>query len=249
MGESRTELLQWLNDLLQINYTKIEQCGTGAAYCQIFDSIYGDLPVTRVKFDAKREYESLANFKVLQTFFERKKIDKPIPVDRLVKCKMQDNLEFLQWVKRYWDQNYAGQGYDAVARRKGQAGEPPATIAPVGAAAGRPNSGLRTGAGGSAAPRGKTPVGGARVTPSSAEITSLQHQLAELKEHITGLEKERDFYFAKLRDIEILSQQQLETLEAEGKDDETLREIQKILYTTEEGFEVPDPAAEEEETF
>jgi hypothetical protein len=41
MGESRTELLQWLNDLLQLNYTKIEQCGTGAAYCQILDSIYG----------------------------------------------------------------------------------------------------------------------------------------------------------------------------------------------------------------
>src|SRR5258706_2172864 len=44
MGESRTELLQWLNDLLQLNYTKIEQCGTGAAYCQIFDSIYGMHP-------------------------------------------------------------------------------------------------------------------------------------------------------------------------------------------------------------
>jgi len=29
MGESRTELLTWLNDLLQLNYTKIEQCGTG----------------------------------------------------------------------------------------------------------------------------------------------------------------------------------------------------------------------------
>lgn len=41
VGESRTELLQWLNDLLQINYSKIEQCGTGGAYCQIMDSIYG----------------------------------------------------------------------------------------------------------------------------------------------------------------------------------------------------------------
>ena len=41
MGESRTELLAWLNDLLQINYTKIEQCGTGGAYCQIMDSIFG----------------------------------------------------------------------------------------------------------------------------------------------------------------------------------------------------------------
>ena len=40
MGESRSELLAWVNELLQINYTKIEQCGTGAAYCQILDSIY-----------------------------------------------------------------------------------------------------------------------------------------------------------------------------------------------------------------
>lgn len=29
MGESRTELLAWLNDLLQTRYTKIEQAGTG----------------------------------------------------------------------------------------------------------------------------------------------------------------------------------------------------------------------------
>jgi len=32
MGESRTELLTWLNDLLQLNYTKIEQCGTGMKF-------------------------------------------------------------------------------------------------------------------------------------------------------------------------------------------------------------------------
>lgn len=41
MGESRTELIQWVNDLLQIHYTKIEQCGTGGAYCQILDSVFG----------------------------------------------------------------------------------------------------------------------------------------------------------------------------------------------------------------
>jgi hypothetical protein len=38
---SRTDLLAWLNELLQINYTKVEQCGSGGAYCQIMDSIYG----------------------------------------------------------------------------------------------------------------------------------------------------------------------------------------------------------------
>lgn len=41
MGESRTELIVWLNDLLGLGYTKVEQCGTGAAYAQIIDSIYG----------------------------------------------------------------------------------------------------------------------------------------------------------------------------------------------------------------
>lgn len=40
-GESRGELLAWVNDLLALNLTKIEQMGTGAPLCQIIDSIYG----------------------------------------------------------------------------------------------------------------------------------------------------------------------------------------------------------------
>lgn len=32
---ARSELIAWTNDLLQINYTKIEQFGSGAAYCQV----------------------------------------------------------------------------------------------------------------------------------------------------------------------------------------------------------------------
>lgn len=31
MGESRSELLAWLNELLALNYTKVEQCGSGEA--------------------------------------------------------------------------------------------------------------------------------------------------------------------------------------------------------------------------
>ena len=102
MTASRTDLLAWLNELLQISYTKIEQCGTGGAYCQVLDSIYGtnhilvshhhehqiihiylllslilgDLPMNRVKMTAKHEYEYLANYKVMQNVFKAKKIDK-----------------------------------------------------------------------------------------------------------------------------------------------------------------------------
>ncbi|KAI6129658.1 calponin homology domain-containing protein [Pisolithus croceorrhizus] len=236
-GVSRSDLLAWLNELLQLNYTKIEQCGTGGAYCQVLDSIYGDVPMTKVKMNAKHEYEFVANFK-------------PIPIEKLVKCKMQDNLEFLQWIKRFWDSNYGGQGYDAVARRRGAPTDTPATIAPLSSSrTGGASSGL--GIGGRAG--GKTPISGHRAgsaQPNEA-IQTLQAQIREMSTHMEGLEKERDFYFAKLRDIEILVQQQLETSELEGSQGETLKEIQKILYSTEDGFEVPDTVAavDEEETF
>ena len=67
----------------------------------------------------------------------------------------------------------------------------------------------------------------------SAELQALQTQVGEMTTHLEGLEKERDFYFDKLRQIEILVQQQMETLEAEGKEDKTLKDIQAILYSTE----------------
>ncbi|KDR77479.1 hypothetical protein GALMADRAFT_245651 [Galerina marginata CBS 339.88] len=258
MTASRTDLLSWLNELLQINYTKVEQCGSGGAYCQILDSIYGDLPMNRVKMNAKHEYEYVANYKVMQNVFKAKKIDKPIPVEKLVKCKMQDNLEFLQWMKRFWDSNYGGQGYDAVARRKGAALEAPATIAPL-ASGSSSSASVRNnntpGSMGARAGGGRTPVGGFRsgsgLGQSNEAVLQLQAQVKELSAHLEGLEKERDFYFEKLRDIEILVQQQIEVLEGDGKDDHTLREIQKILYSTEEGFEVPETVAavDEEETF
>ncbi len=36
----KNELLSWLNELLKLNYSKVEQCNTGAAYCQIIDAVY-----------------------------------------------------------------------------------------------------------------------------------------------------------------------------------------------------------------
>ncbi|KAJ3493902.1 hypothetical protein NLG97_g4429 [Lecanicillium saksenae] len=125
MGESRQELVQWLNNLLQLNITKVEQCGTGAALCQVYDSIYMDVPMHKVKFNVNGEYAYVQNFKVLQSTFAKHQIDKPIPIEQLVKCKMQDNLEFLQWTKKFWDLNFPDHEYDAVARRKGRVEEEP----------------------------------------------------------------------------------------------------------------------------
>ena len=64
-GESRGELLSWINGLLDLNITKVESVGTGAVLCQIMDTIYNDIPMQRVKFQAIHEYEYVNNFKIL----------------------------------------------------------------------------------------------------------------------------------------------------------------------------------------
>ncbi|MCJ1271114.1 hypothetical protein MMC22_011013 [Lobaria immixta] len=242
MGESRQELLAWLNTLLQQNITKVEQCGTGAPLCQIFDSIFQDLPMRKVNFNANTEYEYLQNFKILQNAFTKHKIERIVPVPNLIKCKMQDNLEFLQWSKRYWDQYYPGGDYDALARRP-KTGTAP-TPAP---AVSSRTSGAGAGAGAGAARRGVTPTtaptprtkwsagggGGGGNSAVAAENT-------QLKDTVAGLERERDFYFSKLREIEVLLQQAVEAdPDIEKDEDGLIKAIQVILYSTEEGFEIP----------
>ncbi|KAK0363892.1 microtubule integrity protein mal3 [Friedmanniomyces endolithicus] len=254
MGESRQELLAWLNGLLQLNITKVEQCGTGAAYCQIYDSIFLDIPMSRVKFNANSEYQYLENFKILSNCFRKHHVDRPLTVEQLTKCKMQDNLEFLQWTKRYWDQYYPGGDYDALARRKGTGpGAAPSAAVP----AATPTS-ARTSTSANTGARRPGPMGGATGTaPRTASrqtgaggpaSTALQQKNAELMETVQGLERERDFYFSKLRDIELLIQQAMENDPAlEEEEGGLLKQIQTILYSTEEGFEIPVDAETEAE--
>ncbi|KAJ4462145.1 putative Microtubule-associated protein RP/EB family member 1C [Paratrimastix pyriformis] len=129
----RTELLNWLNDLLKLGYTKVEQVCTGAAHCQILDSCFpGRIPLHKVNFTARLEYEYVKNYKILQDAFNRLGIQKYIEVEKLIKGRYQDNLEFLQWMKRYWDlhRNQSGPEYNAVAeRQRGPAGYNPGTRA------------------------------------------------------------------------------------------------------------------------
>lgn len=90
--------------LTKLGLTKIEQLGTGAVYCQLFDSIHtGVLPMSKVNWRAKHEHEYVSNFKLLQNAFDKSNHKKHIEVMKLVKCKYQDNLEFAQWFKAAWD--------------------------------------------------------------------------------------------------------------------------------------------------
>lgn len=40
-----------------------------------------------------------------------------IPVDKLIKGRFQDNFEFLQWFKKFFDANYDGREYEAYEAR------------------------------------------------------------------------------------------------------------------------------------
>merc|ERR1719217_1239479 len=69
---------------------------------------------------------------------------------------------------------------------------------------------------------------------SAAQIDDLTLQVEEMKLTVEGLEKERDFYFGKLRDVEVMCQ------ENEATGGELVRKVLDILYQTEDGFSVPD---------
>lgn len=129
-----------------------------------------------------------------------------------------DNLEFLQWMKRYYDINYNGEGYDAVGRRKGQdlfyilgggkvggSGGTKADVKPKSTAssgASKIGAGAKPKAAVTAAVAGKKSA----EAGANADVKQLQSELSEAKLNMDTLEKERDFYFGKLRDIEMLMQ-------------------------------------------
>lgn len=78
----------------------------------------------------------------------------------------------------------------------------------------------------------------------NAEIDELSNQVTDLKLNLEGLEKERDFYFSKLRDIEILCQE-----DDEANPHPLVAKILEILYATEDGFAPPEEVPPEEEEY
>ncbi|XP_075451423.1 microtubule-associated protein RP/EB family member 3 [Ascaphus truei] len=255
---SRHDMLAWVNDSLHLNFTKIEQLCSGAAYCQFMDMLFpGCILLKKVKFQAKLEHEYINNFKVLQAAFKKIGVDKIIPVEKLVKGRFQDNFEFIQWFKKLFEANYDGKEYEPLLARQGQEqavppnhGElifskprrPIATAVPQRTSPTGPKTMPLLGR----LPNAVTPV--RKLPPISrngggemdTQIVELNQQLLELKLTVDGLEKERDFYFSKLRDIELICQ------EHESECAGVLSKIIDILYATEDGFAPPEDGENDE---
>lgn len=80
---------------------------------------------------------------------------------------------------------------------------------------------------------------------SNQQVEELTTQVMDMRLHLEGLEKERDFYFSKLRDIEILCQED----EQNETPNSLIQRILNILYATEDGFAPPEDAPPEEEEY
>ncbi|XP_034947189.1 microtubule-associated protein RP/EB family member 1 isoform X2 [Chelonus insularis] len=252
---SRHDMLAWVNDCLQSSFTKIEELCTGAVYCQFMDMLFpGCVPLKRVKFRTNLEHEYIQNFKILQGAFKKVNVDKIVPIDKLIKGRFQDNFEFLQWFKKFFDANYSGnEVYDALAMRGGEPmgsggsnvprgtnmkrPPPREPTKPVSRTGEIPTSMISTASMKNAnkssnkiqptRPPMKTTTVGTRG--DNGKVEELTSQLSELKVTIDGLEKERDFYFGKLRDIELMCQET-----DEGNQPPIVQKILDILYATEE---------------
>ncbi|XP_066575731.1 microtubule-associated protein RP/EB family member 2 isoform X1 [Amia ocellicauda] len=244
---SRHDITAWVNDILSLNYTKVEQLSSGAAYCQFMDMLFpGCISLKKVKFQAKLEHEYIHNFKLLQASFKRMNVDKIIPVEKLVKGRFQDNLDFIQWFKKFFDANYDGKEYDPLQARQGQDAIPPpdpgeqifnlpkkshhANSPTAGATraspATKPSTPSSRPSSAKKVPLTTTPAKGEKEL--EAQVTQLNDQVNSLKSALEGVEKERDFYFGKLRDIELLCQDQ-------GQDSaQFVERLMEVLYATEE---------------
>ncbi|GLJ49188.1 hypothetical protein SUGI_1037980 [Cryptomeria japonica] len=267
----RNELLTWINSTLQLSLNKVEEAASGAVHCQLMDAVHpGVVPMHKVNFDAKTEYDMIQNYKVLQDVFNKLKISKYIDVNKLVKGRPLDNLEFMQWLKRYCDSATGGviSSYNALERRdtckggkeinkKAAPTNPPmkgasaaAKNAPVASSRRNDHSVAVVPSTGGTKPSKAVPVapstgGGsvpfhnplpasgtfassnvASVAPSQFQV--LNEQITELKLSVDSLEKERDFYFAKLRDIEILCQN------PDVEQFAVVAAIQRILYAADD---------------
>jgi microtubule-associated protein, RP/EB family len=168
-----------------------------------------------------------------------------IEVSKLVKGRPLDNLEFLQWMKAYYDTATGGvkpENYDGEERRAcskggkkasggggGGGGAKPAASRP---AASRPAASTASKPASTASKPASTaskPASTASSTAAAnaAAVKELTAECAELKLAVERTEQEREFYFEKLQDIEFLCQR------PEFASQTLAKVVEKILYFTE----------------
>jgi len=265
----KREILAWANDCIDANLSDVAgNVGDGAAYCQLLHSVNRRcVNLKNVKFDARDDYGYNNNYNILTNALKKLGIDKVIRPDALMRGKPLDNLEFIQWLKHYCTNVSSGEGYCGMAERekyfpnlgkkdKRWAGSGKSSSAGVGVSepAAPSRAGARKPAPAKQAPaRAVSRADSAASNASAAQVATLQEEVStanqlneDLQLNVDALEKERDFYFGKLREIELLCQE---------REDDDIAEplagmvsaIKEIMYATDDAEEEPVEEEDEED--
>lgn len=279
----RKELLDYFNDLLDLNLTKIEQTASGAIACQVTDLIFpGSVPMSRVNWAARSDYEFVQNYKLLQSAFTKHRVQRHVDVDKLIRAKYQDNLEFCQWLKAFAEGQHPDEAYDAAAvRARGKGGakynaemgrrsssssnnrgastsvtrtRPATARTNAGATSTKPtltttknaaisslvsssNGPLRERVSNPVVIRKSDPLGDAVAADAALMLKNkdLSIKVEDLELAVLETEKERNFYFEKLRHVEIILQvyQEKGNMDAD-ETEQVVERVFKILYATAE---------------
>ncbi|XP_042313334.1 microtubule-associated protein RP/EB family member 3-like [Sceloporus undulatus] len=181
------DMLAWVNESLHLTYTKIEQLCSGAQYCHLM-AMSGCIHLRKVKFQAKLKHEYIHNFRLLQAAFKRTGMNKIIPAERLVKEKFQDNVEFIQWFKKFFDANYDGKEYNPLLARQGQ-DLPPLSKAVITIVQKNP------------------PLAWNGSSEADDQILKLNQQFIDLKLTVDNMDRKVDLCLQKLCQIEMYQKQ------------------------------------------
>ncbi|MCP9264622.1 hypothetical protein DINM_022740 [Dirofilaria immitis] len=253
------------------NLSRHEMLMMGKRLSAFTDFLFpGSIQLRRVKWNSRLELDWLSNWKLLQTSWKTLGVDKIVPVEKLIKensrfAFLQDNFEFLQWFKKFFDANFDGHEYDPLDARGGEplpsdvkanapsrmparSSVPPvkkSTLSTSNASmnkgevrktavvGGKVNS-TRTAAPPVTATAAKAVAHPIQPAVDPQVVANLKRELEEVKEQVAEGDNERDFYFSKLRQIEVICQdnEQIGTVD--------VARVLAILYETEEGFAPPD---------
>jgi len=252
--KGKRELLAWISSFLEMDIPKVEILASGAHYCQMLDALWpGSVKMNKVNFGAYQEVTYLQNWKLVQSAFEKQNIRKIIPVQKLVRAKFQDNLEFLQWFHQFFVHSYhVAEEYNPVDRRKRCKG--------VNQRLGRKNKRRRDTAYQHVSKLYRNKENRCPTTPcgttvngnrkrlnilSSATLTtnvneklktkveklmeekvSLKLELERISSTAKAIESERDFYFKVLLKVETMCKQ------SKNPDNSDIRKIMKVLYSS-----------------
>ncbi|XP_030382417.1 microtubule-associated protein RP/EB family member 2-like [Scaptodrosophila lebanonensis] len=115
---SLRQLLSWANDVLQANFSSLDEFNTGSAYLQIIHRLFPQsVSLRQIKFYTNYQFEMESNYNLLKKAFKTLNINYPLEIKDLQQGR---HYETLNWLHTFYLKHDTGAPYDALAMRQNQ---------------------------------------------------------------------------------------------------------------------------------